>query len=178
MLLNKSPIIYDTRRTIFGLYFPSTDQATAPGQYKQFYLNVKTLTEHVPNPKQFWGRYNFCSPIDDLFFLQLYHKGAIFKWSFFLYLSNLLRSAPWILKSILVLFLLLSSSLLMPMRLISLGDPTHASSASSSINIFLSFLLSPRMPGVLFSLTVGKWVHPYAVITTKLAPDLGVQGHL
>jgi hypothetical protein len=40
MLLNESPIFYDTRRTIFCLSFPSTDRATAPGGYEQFYLNV------------------------------------------------------------------------------------------------------------------------------------------
>ena len=31
MLLNESPIFYDTRRTICCLSFPSTDRATAPG---------------------------------------------------------------------------------------------------------------------------------------------------
>ena len=54
--LNKSPIIYDTRRSLFCLSFPSIDRATAPGQYEQSYLNVKTLTKHVPYPQKLISR--------------------------------------------------------------------------------------------------------------------------
>ena len=86
-------------------------------------------------------------------FLQLYHRGAVVKWSLFLFLSNLFRSAPWTFKSSSLLsLLLLSSSLPMSMHLLfSLGDTTHASSASSSISI-LSSLLSLRVPHVLLLL--------------------------
>jgi hypothetical protein len=93
------------------LLFPSTDRANTAGGYEQFYLNVVMLIKHVPNPKNISfedtirsnkTRYNFCSSIYALGFLQLYHRGAVvIIWSFFLNLSNLLRSAPWILKSIL-----------------------------------------------------------------------------
>ena len=47
-LLNKSLNIYNVKRTMFCLSFPSIDRATAPGRYEQFYLNVEALTKHVP----------------------------------------------------------------------------------------------------------------------------------
>jgi hypothetical protein len=50
MLLNKLLGIYDYGKTIICLSFPSINRATAPGQYKQLYLNMEALTKHVPYP--------------------------------------------------------------------------------------------------------------------------------
>jgi hypothetical protein len=62
-------------------------------------------------------------------FLQLYHRGAVVKRSLFLYLSNLLRSAPWIFTNILLLSSLLSLSLLMKMSLFFLDNLSTAFSS-------------------------------------------------
>jgi hypothetical protein len=46
----------------FCLSFPSIDRTTAPGQYEQFYLNIKTLTKMylIPNNISFKEiRYNY-----------------------------------------------------------------------------------------------------------------------
>jgi hypothetical protein len=55
-LLPESPIIYDTRRTMFCLSFLSIDRATVPGQYEQSCRNVETLTKHVPYPQKIISR--------------------------------------------------------------------------------------------------------------------------
>ncbi len=92
-------------------------------------------------------------PCLNVHFLQLYHGGAVVKWSLFLNLSNhLFRSAPWILQS-----LSLSSSvlfLLSPMTSTSflLETPcTHPRPPSQSI--FVTVVVgSLQMPGVLVPL--------------------------
>jgi hypothetical protein len=43
-------LLYEYGLMIFCLSFLSIDRATAPGQYEQFYLNVKMLTKHIPYP--------------------------------------------------------------------------------------------------------------------------------
>ena len=109
---------------LFCLSFLSTNRAIAPGRYEQFYVNAKKLTKHVSNPKKQVLRMLsdqtgpvITSAAPYMHCVYCNHRCSC-QWSLFLLLSNLLRIAPWILKSI----ILVSSSLLPSLLPMSMLD--------------------------------------------------------